>query len=934
MNSMLPILLSRSLFRATSNSVPNVIRIYFAQRLKFSTSRYTQQEVPPFVMEDRGGRTSANSLTPLYLSIRKIMDANPGCVCLVQVGSFYELYFDQATVYGPQLGIKVVNRASGLYSIPMCGFPVYQLQKFMQILVLDLLKTVAVVDQITVGDQKVIHREVSRILSPGTLVEETFMNYSQNNYLLGVSLPPVNAKLAPADPDTPIGLSWIDLSVGEFYVQQSTLGDLISDVSRINPSEIILPKEYQDFDLTKWFPPMQNLKRHFTRYHKVSYGNNMIKFKASSQLLRKTLESFSVKEEAAMNMILSYLHVNFPHSNVLIDLPIQYWNEQFLQMDANTRDSLELIERSSGGRHLVVGSLLNTIKRTKTASGTRLLTQWIKSPSLDIPELLKRQSFVSMFMGEFPLEIALRQELANLGDISRSLQRLNFDTGDTVANLVGVADGLTSLASIERLLQDNAVKSALVLKPFISDFKVPEALSIEVNGTLEQPPDAIPESAEEFDEDEDEIGIPVDPINSNEISSGSYTNKSIAKFRKIAVTTPPEQRFAFQIKKDHDPALAALHNDLEKLHRKEETMIAKLAAKFYSIDPKISIIGKSTLGKFSNVLHISGKQKLITGISSMLGPGVLSQRKTAILYKPNNWSMLQHEIDLKIEIIQGLELTIIRELRRKIIDESSNIRKIIKLTDYLDVTSSLAVLARELHLVCPKFLKTLQLKITGGRHLVVETGLKDTMFTPNDTSISASNPMWVITGPNMGGKSTFLRQNAIIVILAQIGSFVPAEKASLGIVDKIFTRIGASDDLYNDLSTFMVEMVETSNILKNATSRSLAIVDEIGRGTSGKEGLAIAYATLIHLLTVNKCRTLFATHFGNEINSLLEQNNVKQTRIQFHRTRVLHESEGGLIIDHTLEPGISERSYALEVAQMAGFPQSVLHNARQALKLL
>lgn len=192
----------------------------------------------------------------------------------------------------------------------------------------------------------------------------------------------------------------------------------------------------------------------------------------------------------------------------------------------------------------------------------------------------------------------------------------------------------------------------------------------------------------------------------------------------------------------------------------------------------------------------------------------------------------------------------------------------------------------------------------------------------------------------MGGKSTYLRQNALIVILAQIGSFVPATKASIGIVDKIFTRIGASDDLYSDLSTFMVEMVETSNILKNATPRSLAIVDEIGRGTSGKEGLAIAYATLLNLLHVNKCRTLFATHFGKELESLLISDNVNQDKIRYYRTKVLHkermpeEGNFNLIIDHTLERGISNRSYALEVAQMAGFPESALSKARKALKLI
>lgn len=226
--------------------------------------------------------------------MKKIIDLNQGCVCLIQVGSFYELYFEQALDYGPQLGLKVSTRKTNNYTIPMAGFPTYQLQKFVKILVQDLGENVAIIDQFPTRkiSETIIHRKISRIVSPGTLVDETFMNYNQNNFLLAISFP-ANCTKVPADPETAVGLSWIDVSVGEFYVQNTTLGNMISDISRVNPSEIIISKEFQDMNIIdgNWYPPLQELRRFFLRYHKTTYNDLKLKFKSGLQTTRKMLES-------------------------------------------------------------------------------------------------------------------------------------------------------------------------------------------------------------------------------------------------------------------------------------------------------------------------------------------------------------------------------------------------------------------------------------------------------------------------------------------------------------------------------------------------------------------------------------------------------------------------------------------------------------------
>lgn len=891
---------------------------------------------------DRGGRTEKEHLTPLYSSIRHLIDSNPGCVCLIQVGSFYELYFEQALENAGKLGLKLAYKKTNNYSIPMSGFPVYQLQKFVRLLVQESNVSVAIIDQYPQSNKStetIIHRKISRIVSPGTLVDETFLNYNQNNYLVAISLPANCTKVA-SDPELPVGLSWIDVSIGEFYVQQTTLGNLISDLSRVNPSEIILSKEFQNENLLdgNWYGELQGLRKYFIRYHKVIYNDLKSQFRVSTQASRKSLENFSIRETAAMNMVLSYVKVNLPETDPSLDIPQQYWNNKFLQMDSRTREALELTERLTGGSKSSVGSLLSTIRRTVTPSGNRLLTQWIKSPIVDVDELRKRQKFVSLFREDTLVRTIVRNKLSQLGDFTRSVQKISFKTGDSVTHLVSLANSLQKLNDLKQFLDvkyNENKKNNEILGPFLDLFYVPTDIMDEIFKTLhsdvidDQYVQVDPEVSTQFDEDVDLNGL---------IESGSYKNSSIEKFRDIKPESTSD--FIFSVKRDHDPQLTTLHEKLDELLATEKDHFDAIREKIANIDPKLTVTKKFQHGRYTNILHISGKVKLIEAAFELLENDVRERRKATLLYKPFKWSEIQVSILDQVERIKVAENEILQNLRLQVLQNISIIREAGRIADYLDITTSFAVLAEEGNLVCPRFVKKPQLNITGGRHIVVESAMAayGEMFIPNDTRLGSDGHLWVISGPNMGGKSTFLRQNALIVILSQIGSFVPADSASIGIVDKIFTRIGASDDLYSDLSTFMVEMVETSHILKNATPNSLAIVDEVGRGTSGKEGLAIAYATLVSLLKVNKCRTLFATHYGKELDELLTLDKVNKKKLRYFRTRVLNnfskDTKLKHIIDHTLEPGISDRSYALEVAKMAGFPNLALEKAMRALKLI
>ncbi|WPK27104.1 hypothetical protein PUMCH_004477 [Australozyma saopauloensis] len=897
-----------------------------------STTETDQEKICP--SWDRGGQTKQNALTPLYSSIRSLMNENKGNVCLVQVGSFYELYFEQATLIAPKLGIKVATRQTTNHAVPMAGFPLSQLQKNVKTIVQDLQLNVAIIDQYNTvrTDTDLKHRKVSRIVSPGTLVDESFMNFTKNNYLVAISIPP-NSNIA-LDPDLPIGLLWADVSVGEFYIQQTTLSDLASDLRRISPSEIILSKDLQG--QLSAIEKTADLKRYFVRYHKVRYMDQKLKLALDAAVVRKFVELISVREEAAMNLILSYMTYNLPDRQLSLEIPTRFVNEKYLSMDPRTREALELSARSTFGTTSVTGTLWLVIKHTVTQSGTRLLNQWINLPLLDVQELVKRQEYVALFKNNQLLRLQVTNVLRDVNDFARALQKLALKTGSAPNHLQSISDGLHKLQHLHDILAEarqslTDPNDVLLVDEFLANFKIPADVTRKIASiiSISEPPKRPKVSVEKELSLEEQLISAIEnkgrleDMYQSDLSDDSNTAQSVT----------------FLVRKDYDDELAALHEELEEVQSCEAEIFDTLHQIARSADGKGFAAKKDKVGKHYHVITVQcGLKQLSTVCKNILETKkfqILEKKKTMAIVKPNHWAEHMEKREMLTNRILSYERKIIEGLRVEVLARVVEIRNASRCSDMLDILSSFAKAAQENNWVRPTFSDRPVLEITSGRHPVVEANLKDNslMFVPNETNLGADGNIWVILGPNMGGKSTFLRQNALIVILAQMGSFVPAESAHLGVVDRLFTRIGASDDLFSDLSTFMVEMKETSNILNNATPRSLAIVDEIGRGTSGKEGLAIAYATLLSLAEDINCRTLFATHYGSELTKLLKDDNVDRTPFRFFKSTVANKN-GVLTFDFHLQPGISDRSYAIEIARLAGFPNASLQHAQRAQSLL
>lgn len=887
---------------------------------------------------DRGGKSKAQVLSPLLASMRKLIDQNKGCVSLIQVGSFYELYFEQAEFVAPKLGIRVATRKTGNHAIPMAGFPVSQLQKFVKIIVQDLQVNVAVIDQFDhiKSDDDLKHRKVSRIVSPGTLVDESFMNYSKNNYLVAIS--PNFKPDSPPDLDATVGLLWVDVSVGELSVQQTTLGELAGDLRRIGPSEVIISKDFHPAaNQSSALIDHGELKKYFVRYHNTTYRDYKMHFGLDVVSTRKVLEDLSLREEAAMNLVLSYVNVNLPDRQLLLDPPVRYVNSRYLNMDSRTRDALEITGRSTFGSVSVVGTLLNTIKATVTPSGTRLLTQWVKLPILDEAEIGNRLQFVELFYKHPVFRLEVANQLAQVGDFVRSIQKLALNSGVTLYELNNIAIGVTRLADVRSLLTTQShrfsAREKKALQRFVDLFIVPTDIADDINNTIFVENAVVSEvktTAEYFTELLEERLRSA----SEEMTEDTYKAEKKTQAKETSYDN------LFSVRKDYNSTIKADHEILEALAKKEEAFLDKILTHCTLSDPKATVTHKEQLGRHFNVIAVTTKSKVAPALAKSLAEDlnlhVREAKKTSLILDSHEWNKLLAERDITLKSIMDQERKIINDLKTRILSRVLELRAANRSADFLDITSSFGKLAKENNWVRPEFTTDNILEVEQGRHAVVESSLRDNgqNFVPNNTLLGSCGRLWVISGPNMGGKSTFLRQNALIVIMAQIGCFVPASKARLLIVDRLFTRIGASDDIFSDLSTFMVEMIEISNILTNASPRSLAIVDEIGRGTGGKEGLAIAYATLVSLLHENKCRTLFATHFGLELKSLLDSQDIDMGQLRFYRTKIADTSTKGVTFDRQLEPGISERSFALDVAKLAGFPTSALIEAQKALTVI
>ncbi|ODV97416.1 hypothetical protein PACTADRAFT_55941, partial [Pachysolen tannophilus NRRL Y-2460] len=873
------------------------------------------------------------------------MDRHKEHVVLTRVGKFYELYFEHAEKYAPQLNIKVaVRNFKSVGNFAFAGFPEMMLDKYLKILVNDLGYSVAISEQF-VDDSNLehqrnkIYRRVARIVTPGTLIDEALRNFQKNNFLLSISFPE-NPFKTVANPDMKIGLAWTDIALGDFYVQESSLKNLMTDISRIKPSEMLM-EEYlanENLQSGKWYPELTEFRRYYVRYQNLPSKRKSISsfydmFNDNSKSLDRCFQELTQKEISASISILYYIQENLPHTDPNLALPERQLPSVLMQIDPRTVEALELHKTIRDDKK--TGSLISALKRTVTASGTRLLSQWVSAPSTQTNEIRRRQKLVELFAKKTFLRADVISKLKKSSDITRIIQRLSLGKVDGF-DLVALARSLIIVEDIKQsfIKQSGETKAAAkVLDPLIASFVSPIELANRILDLIDE--DALirrMKRTEKEEEAEIELGIKESsvPDDNHELNEQEWI-----------------------VRKNASELLRRIHDEYEHLLDEKNKLLNNYNVKFVEELGCRSV--KMEFHKlYGYVVSVSGSIKSLNQIEATKNFTLAtSSTKSVKYYHCEKWKRIGTDIQSHVERIRNEEDVITSKLRKEILNSTFEIRNVAHVLDYIDVTSSFATLACEKNLVCPKLTTGTELKIVGGRHLVVEDGLNENsqLFTSNDCSVGCDNKiLWIISGPNMGGKSTFLRQNALIVIMAQIGSFVPADEATIGIVDKVFSRVGAADDLYRDLSTFMVEMVETSFILKNATKKSLAILDEVGRGTSGKEGLAISYSTLLYLLKVNNCRTLFATHFGMELSQLITKLDDKEKfleKIAFYCTTIDNvikddnTSEGQVLVNgsnfifnHKLQKGISSKSYAIEVAQMAGFPYDAVTTASDALQKL
>ncbi|EAU42949.1 DNA mismatch repair protein [Fulvimarina pelagi HTCC2506] len=815
--------------------------------------------------------------TPMMAQYIEIKAANPDCLLFYRMGDFYELFFDDAEDASRALGITLTKRGKHLGDdIPMCGVPIHAADDYLQKLI-SLGHRVAICEQLEDpaeakkrGSKSVVKRDVVRLVTPGTITEETLLEPGQGNHLMTV------ARLGGKAKGAEYALAWTDLSTGDFRLGVTDEGRLEADISAIEPSELVVSDDlYGDERLAGLVRRFGKRARPEPRaYFDVATAPDRIaKFFGVSTL--DGFGDFSRAELSAASGLIAYLGKTQLDARPALRRPQRQLAGAAMEIDPATRASLELTRSAQGKRQ---GSLLGVIDRTKSGVGGRLLASRLSSPLTDADGIAKRQASIGHFIEDVSLRSEARAHLARLPDMERALSRLALDRGGP-RDLLGIRAGLRGAAAIADALQGE-------LPPELADCRAElAALPADLSTVLE-----------ELLDDE----APLLKRDGGFVRAGAL----------------PELDEARTLREDARRFVAELQGRLA-----EETRIRSLKIKHNNV-----------LGFFIEVNEANGKT-LMAGENA----DRFIHRQTlasAMRFTTGELAELQERIVNAGADALRIELETFDRLRDAVVSEADRLQRASAALGAIDVAASLADFAVSEDWVRPKVDDSLAFKVEGGRHPVVEAALaaaQGSSFVANDCDLSPpgaaseAGAIWLVTGPNMGGKSTFLRQNALIAILAQIGSYVPAGAAHIGIVDRLFSRVGASDELAEGRSTFMVEMVETAAILNQSGERALVILDEIGRGTATYDGLSIAFAAVEHLHEVNRCRALFATHF-HEMTALSE----RLSRLSNVTMRV-KEWKSDVVFLHEVGPGSADRSYGIQVAKLAGLPKSVVSRAKAVL---
>ncbi|MFO1207998.1 MAG: DNA mismatch repair protein MutS [Amaricoccus sp.] len=794
---------------------------------------------------------------------------HPDALLFYRMGDFYEMFFQDAEAASAALDIALTKRGQHLgQDIPMCGVPVHAAEGYLLQLIRKGFR-VAVCEQMEDpaearkrGGKSVVRREVVRLVTPGTLTEESLLEARRHNYLA-----------AWAEIRDEGAFAWVDVSTGDLTVTDCPRVALGPMLARLAPREVLVSEAHE--------PDLRDLVDEAgavaTPLARASFDSGSAAARVARVYKVQALDGFAAfarAEVAALGAIVDYLELTQRGRLPLLRPPVREGAGGLMQIDAATRRNLELTRAMSGGRD---GSLLAAIDRTLTGGGARLIETRLNAPSTDARLVRARQDAVAHLHADGALARDLRDLLRGVPDLERALSRLALDRGGP-RDLAALRNGLAQAGRLRESLAGD----------------IPEVLA------------------------------------AARAALGGH-DALVARLGEALVDEPPLlARDGEFVAQGFDEEL----DDTRRLRDQGRGVIAELQSEYIrqSGVAALKIRHNNVLGYFVETPATHAERMLKPPLSELF------------IHRQTNASAIRFttlplaEIETRILNAGGHALTIekriFEDLRAAVLDQGGAIGATAKALAEIDVAASLADLARAEDWTRPEIAESRAFRIDGGRHPVVEQALRRQggSFVANGCDLGADDPgarpLWLLTGPNMAGKSTFLRQNALLALLAQIGSFVPADSAEIGIVDQLFSRVGAADDLARGRSTFMVEMVETAAILNQAGPRALVILDEIGRGTATWDGLSIAWAVLEHLHDANRCRGLFATHY-HELTALA----AKLPGLR-NATVAVREWQGEVVFLHEVVEGAADRSYGVQVARLAGLPASVLDRARVVLEAL
>jgi DNA mismatch repair protein MutS len=796
-----------------------------------------------------------------YQSIRRTLPE--GTLLLFRLGDFYELFFEDAKIAAPILNVALTKRNG----MPMCGVPFHAAEGYVARLI-KAGRKVAICDQTSEPQPgKIVERQVSQIISPGTVSDFQLLDSRRNNFLAAVGRrASTSAKQSPSGELKQLyGLALLDISTGEFRVTEvNSFHALEDELARFTPSEVLVPDS--DEDLVRKIPGASS-------YDGYTFELDQASYLLREQFCVQSLDGFGCSDlpvaVGAAGAIVHYLRHQLRRRTSHIRSLGVFLSDQYVALDVATQQNLELIRSRGAGED---SSVLAALDRTVTPMGARLFRQWLLKPLRSQNEIRQRQEMIQQFLDQPFLLSSVRESLGTIRDVERTVGRLSQLSGNA-RDVVALRISLQSLPELKGHL-------AALVKAVMADGE--DLLLTRIASGIRELPELVQLLSDAL------------------VEEAPALLKEGGMFRDGYDPRLDELRGASRSGKDW---IAALQQQ-----EIERTGIKSLKVRFNSVFGYFIEVSNSNLAAVPG--NYTRKQTTIGG-ERFITPG-LKEVESKILGADERAKALEYELFLR--------------LRESLLEYLPQLQEIARFISVLDVIASLAETARLFGYSRPKVTEEPRIYIRDGRHPVLDQNVTEEKFVPNDCSLDgAENRVLLITGPNMAGKSTFIRQVALIVLMAQIGSFVPAAAAEIGLVDRIFTRVGASDDLSRGQSTFMVEMNETANIVNNATERSLVILDEIGRGTSTFDGLSIAWSVAEYLHDVLRCQTLFATHYHEMTELAVICKGVKNYNV------AVREWNDQIIFLRKIQPGAADKSYGIQVARLAGLPDDVIERAKEIL---